>query len=169
VIEFDQLIITQNGLRNVDQLNNMVRFVRAGGRFTEDALLAFSIFTQGRVNPPLIYVSRMEDGRLFLHDGHHRCVAKHLAGKEYLEECEYQVGHHTYEDYLVARPSDGWLTPFDLNTEVRVPDFGAFKDVARMMLGVSHQAAESYIQENRQLYCEPRRITTIRELAVGRN
>lgn len=144
----------------------MVHFVRAGGHFTKDALLAQSIIAGTlKGTPPLVHIARMEDGRLVLHDGHHRAVACHIAKRDSLHPDEYEMVDYSYRDYYELHPEKGWFTPFDIMTEVRCADFSRFKDMARRLYLKGDLARlEEYVRENRDGYVEPRLIHTIEEL-----
>jgi hypothetical protein len=126
MIYIDDITITQNGIRNPDQLSKMVEFVRSGGFFNLEAL---------QLHRPdarkIIQLPQFPDGKIYLHDGHHRTASIWLGGRNYLREDEYRLYNETYERYMELNPSEDWYTPFDPRTEVRLPDFFQFKNVAR--------------------------------------
>jgi hypothetical protein len=169
VYPLKDLLVTQNGLRNCRQVARMIEFVRRGGYFSQDARLAQAILTDGRRQgvPPPMFISHMEDGRLVLHDGHHRAVAMFLGGRDHvIGKVEADYGNYTYADYSQPNPEMGWFTPFDIDTEVRLPDFGWFKGEAQEIykqygLGALKEFTTNY----HSAYAEPRRLQTVAELA----
>lgn len=159
------LIVTQNGLRNYGQVAKMAAFVRAGGKFTFDARLAQHILTDDpRPTPPPMHLAFMEDGRVLLHDGHHRAVAMLLAGRDHLDDSEYEFAEYTYHDYSRAHPEKGWFTPFDVDTEVRLPDFGAFRLMAKNFYEHGKPEELRQLMKARSWYAESRRLWTVKEL-----
>ena len=55
-IAIENLIVTQNSVRAPDSIEKLVEVARKGGKFTGICLFSFP------------------DGKIFLHDGHHRLV-----------------------------------------------------------------------------------------------
>lgn len=165
----DDLIVTQNGLRNPRQVSAMIEFVKAGGKFTYDARLAqhfLSVSEDHKGFPPPMHISMMEDGRKLLHDGHHRAVAMWLGGRRQLDPSEYESAKYTYADYSLPHPDRGWYTPFDVDLEVRLPDFSLFKRGAAKVYDVKGDpaAVDTLIMDLRHRYCEDRRIWRVSEL-----
>ena len=72
-------------------------------------------------------IARFPDDRMMIRDGHHRCLATYIGGRTYLRHDEYSVETYTYEMYAEINFEAGFVTPFDPHTEVRVPDFTAFR------------------------------------------
>lgn len=165
-IHLDQLLVTQNGIRNCKQVEKMIRFVKAGGRFTADARLAQSLLTESvRGTPPSVHIALMEDGQMVLHDGHHRAVACFLSGRFHFESSEYEIVKYTYADYAELHPEKGWFTPFDVLKEVRIPDFSLYKEVAREVYDSEGlEGLRRLVNEYKHYYLEPRRIFTVQEL-----
>jgi hypothetical protein len=62
-ISIAELIVCQHSVRNLSIIPPLIRYVRGGGKFT---------------NQPLIVVVKFDDNRLYLWDGHHRVVSIHL-------------------------------------------------------------------------------------------
>lgn len=150
-MKIDRLKVMQDGLRASVPLGEMVAFVKAGGIYTPELL-------QERVGKvQLIGITRFEDGALYIHDGHHRVASIWLSGaRDYLYEREYFIKESTYARYMTPHFEMGWVTPFDPRIEVRVADFGDFKQVVIEMAAKSPNKAIAYIQRNRQLYVLPR-------------
>lgn len=166
-ILLEELLVTQNGLRDCRQVAKMIEFVGAGGFFTRDARLAQHLLADGRGLPPPMHIAVMEDDRFVLHDGHHRAVAMFLGGRPYVDaEKEAEVVRYAYADYAEAHPEKGWFTPFNLETEVRLPDFGGFKKAAILNYKkLGRDALNETIRDYRHHYVEPRRVWTVAELA----
>ncbi len=70
-IQIDELWMTQRKLRNPEQIPIMVSDVR-----------------EIQALPP-VEILELEDGSLEINNGHHRCIALHLAGIQHLEYGEY--------------------------------------------------------------------------------
>jgi len=70
MLEIDKLGITQDHLRNPEQIPGMIDFAVSGGHFNKESLLDFRDMPEN-----LVEVSRFEDGALYLRNGHHRVVA----------------------------------------------------------------------------------------------
>lgn len=156
-----ELVVTQNRLRNTDQIAAMVEFVRQGGRFTSDAMLASAIQSGSRASGP-IAISQIGRTR-FVHDGHHRLVAIFLGGRDYVCHEEFTTTKRAWADYWVANPPSGWLTPFDPGDECRLPEFGAVKLSA--LAAYNDGVLDEFLAANRHRYVEPREIETIAQLA----
>ena len=124
-MKLKDLVVTQESLRNEQQICAMIEFIKDGGKFSENTLEKFARDEDlGRVSP-LMQLSLFEDGVYYLHDGHHRAISIFLAGREKLFLDEYEVTEWTYQDYLdvvFLHPPDpksalegppwmGWVTP----------------------------------------------------------
>jgi hypothetical protein len=144
----------------------MIRYVSEGGVWTKHYLEEYSQkMGLGRVSP-LIQLSRFDDGKVFLHDGHHRVVSTHLAGRSILLPEEYEISEWTYPEYLEINHGNGWYTPFDPRIHTRTPDFGKFKKLAKEKFILDPIEAEKWILENQHLYREPRKFHFVPELAA---
>jgi len=151
-MKINDLQITQDGLRTYD-LAEMVAFVKSGGIFTQKVLDDYNSCSGNN----LIMLNRFEDGRFFLHDGHHRVAAIWLAGRDFI----YPEELGGFTDYVYARYGRpnfdrGWYTPFDPRTQVRIPDFFDFKEEVRRMAVEDPARAVSYIMGHRDRYTVPR-------------
>lgn len=147
------LIPTQAGLRDWTLARSLAEQVRAGRTFD-------------RVGEKPIEVSVFEDGRRYVHNGHHRVVAVHLAGRAALLPTEYAERAWTYAEYAAWNPTAGWVTPFDPRTEMRVADLTWHRAIIRgFQSGFVHGTDEHYARAHRHLYAIPRYTTTIAGLA----
>jgi hypothetical protein len=158
------LWVMQQSIRNTKQIDPMVEFVATGGRWTKEELELHSKI-HGRVAYP-IYITRFPDGMKMIHDGHHRAVSTFLGERKFLGEGEYVVRDWTYESYSQIAFERNYVTPFDPRTEVRLNDFGGFKvEVMKRYQNTGPEATTRFINNHRHLFCEPRRIKTVVELA----
>lgn len=137
------LIATQYGYRDNAGVKAMVEFVKSGGEFNAS---------------PLISVFLLEDGKLYIHDGHHRSMAVYLSGREYLKPSEYTLSPITYNALGSVNFDAGYVTPYDPRTEMRLSDFRIFKRTARQLhddLSNPNRIRDAlkYINDNRSLYC----------------
>lgn len=164
-MNISQLLVTHNHLRHKENLHEMVYYVANGGVWTKEYLAEYSRAKGLERVSPLIQLSLFDDGKVFLHDGHHRVVSTFLAGREILFPEEYQVSHWTYPDYLEINHGNGWYTPFDPRIHTRTPDFGKFKKLAKDKFLTDPLEAERWILENQHLYREPRKYHFVPELA----
>lgn len=182
MLDINRLFVTQHKLRYLDQLSQMVKFIREEGIWNEAALLEHArLYHPGRVSP-LIQISRFPDGQDYIHDGHHRIITTWLGGRPFLLPEEYEITKWTYDEYLEINLPKGWMTPFDPRTHCRRPDLHEFKNSVRSMISEDVEALalaarsfqarsilppkiEKYIRENLVTYCEPRLFNTIGEMA----
>lgn len=159
-MKVSDLRVTQSSIRNPVRVGEMVEFVRNGGVFTLDHVAEFH---QGEGVFPLISISRFPDGSVYVHDGHHRTLSAHIAGRDWLLPEEYTVRDwDSLDRYNEVNLSAGWVTPLDLESEVRVPDVYAFKSA---VLSMDPADAVAYIAGNRHLYSVPRTAFTVPEFA----
>lgn len=138
-----ELYATQYGYRDDAGVKEMVEYVRQGGEF--DA-------------KPLITVFLLEDGKLFVHDGHHRSMAVYLSGRQYLKPNEYTLSPITYQALASVNFDAGYVTPYDPRSEMRLSDFRIFKKTAKQLRDdISNPNREKdaldYIHAHRSLYC----------------
>jgi len=142
-LRIEECFVSQHGLRNVGQLSSMIEFVKQGGRFNAESL-----------NPPgpLIHITRFEDGQFYVQDGHHRMCAIVLAGRPFLFEDEYWIEDWKYKQFLEINFDCNWLTPYNPQTEARLPDYKTYKDTVINYKKVSNSNAIEFITRNRHLY-----------------
>jgi hypothetical protein len=163
-INLNTLNVIQNQLRNTDQICEMIRHVERGGLFHYTNLLQFN---KGQGKSDLIEIAYFkENNSYYVHNGHHRCVAIWLGGRNYLGEGEYYIKPWRF-DYRSISFSVGYVTPFDPLTEARLPDFSQFKKTVIELDRVKNKPGEAlqYIRDNKHLYCEKKIHFTVPELA----
>lgn len=172
MISIHELNVTQNVLRDEDQIDEMVDFVRSGGRFNEVSILDYHKKFGNNGYFDLIEVARFEDGKLFVRNGHHRAVAIHLGGRDTIYDDEYHIVDWKYSDFSDINFKVGWFTPFDVRTHVRIADLADFKRKVKKILAdqsfsqfIREAAAENFIRENSKLYCERKEFEGIVALA----
>lgn len=171
MIDLDLLEVTHNDLRRHDVICEMIEHVANGGFWNAEALAEYISKNPrhaGRVSP-LIQLSQFEDGRIFIHDGHHRSVSICLAGRTFLHDSEYVLTKWKYVDYTEISHKNGWYTPFDPRVHCRTPNFAKFKVEAKQKFidlnGADEEPVHQWILGNANIFCEPRRIRTVQELA----
>lgn len=160
-MKISKLRVTQCGLRNVQQIKRMTKFVLGDGRFNEESLDAYFVANPTSYKSPIISIARFPDGELFIADGHHRIMAIKIAGREFLYEDEFQVKDWSYEEYKEINFEENWVTPFDPRTHFRYPDFLQFKNAVKEQLVISKEAATAYILAHKDEYMEKKRYEDI--------
>jgi hypothetical protein len=169
-LALEGLVVGQHGLRyTAAYLHHMMDFVADGGLWDAAALRDYAA-RHGLPPSPLIQLSLFpgERGRpdlVLVHDGHHRLVTTHLAGRDFLDPAEYQVTRWTYEQYLETNFACGWVTPFDPRTHVRKADFGVWKRYVLEVAGTDPARAEELVRAQPSAYREPRRYSGVASLA----
>ena len=160
------LFVTQDRVRPGVPLAGMIDFVRAGGRFTCEAMAPHLC------DPTLVQISVFEDGRKFVHDGHHRCVAAHLGGRRHLLSEEFVVRGWTYAEYGAINPACGYVTPFDPRIEVRLADCRDYKIEARRLFALAAEGAFAleealaFVHASHGRYKVPRQLWSVLELSA---
>lgn len=155
---------TQCGLRHIDQIASMVEFVRSGGIFSKEELLKFA--KDNHYEPEsLIRVRRFEDEAYFIHDGHHRCFSIWLAGRDVLDDKEFELSSWQYRQYGEINLNADYMTPHDPRKETRHADFFGFKSEVRKLAENSVEKAIEFIKNNRSRYCGPRDCWHVKDLA----
>jgi len=112
-MELSRLTITQEKLRNPGQLYEMTQFVKNGGYFN---------------GIEIAYCNDID--RYFIHNGHHRCVSMYFGGRLQLRDSEFIVKQWNKSNYDEINFDVGYVTPFDIETEIRVGDLTDFKKFA---------------------------------------
>lgn len=155
MLHVDELFVTQKKIRNPEQLARMIEYVQSGGFFTKNCL---SKHKNREKISPLIEVTLFEDGRHFLHDGHHRAASIVLGNRDFLDTTEYRVRKFNYEDYLHPNLVAEWWTPFDVLTTVRLADMTEYKDLINELIAqnVDNSVILNAIEHNKHLYIENR-------------
>jgi len=167
------LIVTQESLRNFDYCIKMSKFVAAKGVFTMETLIAKNRELEGsskiHLKPPkLILIARFwPDKSLYIWDGHHRVVAIYLGGREEILPVEYEIWNIPYDLIKKVNFKTGYVTPFDPKVEVRLSEFGLFKQLANDMLRVEKKTEQEvivFINGSREKYVKKRTYKTVAEL-----
>jgi hypothetical protein len=159
------LFISQESIRNTSQIPDMVDYIKNGGIMNTLSLSNYANLYNLKISP-LINIIKFPDNKFMIHDGHHRCVAIYLAGREFLYPDEYIITEFEYEDYTTICFENGWLTPFDPLNEVREAEFYSFKEKVNKLYLVSEALALDYIAKNKDLYCHKRRFFSVKDLSV---
>ena len=132
----------------------MCDYITTGGIFTPDRVPGFHVEES---NFSLVRVTRFPHGKGFVYavqDGHHRLVSMALAGRKHLDPREYLIQDFASGDLFGEINFDvGWVTPFDIHTELRHPDVYKFKE---KVLNMPVDEATKYIWSHRDEYCMPR-------------
>lgn len=119
-----------------------------------------------------IILALLPDERLYVWDGHHRVAAIHLGGRDHLLPEEYSTMRCNFKFAQTVSFATWFLTPFDPRTEIRVPEFGSFKnEVAVQLKKKKKPEAEvvEYIMSNRQMYVLPRTFESVAEMVARMN
>lgn len=163
-IDLLNLIVMQDDLRHAAQIQTMAAYIRQNGFWTADALQQFAKENNLARVCPLIEIISFPDGKLMVHDGHHRVVSTFVGGRQYLRGDEYVFKFWDYSDYLDINFKNRWVTPFDPRVEIRIPDIGTFKKKAIDLSQNSADESIAYIRANKALYVKPRILWTVPEL-----
>lgn len=160
MIYLEDLTITQESLRNPGQLPKMVQLVKDGKLFDEDVLKAHGSTEK------LIEIAQFEDKHVFLHNGHHRCVAIWLGGRFQIEDSEYYIKQWKYEDYDSISFDNEYYTPFNIVNEVRVQNLAPYKTFIKNIIHeFGEEMAYDVIPCAKSLYATERKLTQVYELA----
>lgn len=155
-------------------LNEILNLIPTHNRLRDPKSVLFfkNYLEQGQIfrcqKKPITLV-RFEDDNLFIRDGHRRLSATVLAEADLLD-VEYKIETSTYERYNSSHYETGWFTPFDVRTHCRLPDFFAYKDEALALYeevlkkAKSIEELDTFVKENFNSYCEPRKIKTLQTL-----
>jgi hypothetical protein len=163
-LQLDTLGVMHDEIRHKQQVVEMSWLVRDGLFWTRDVLRAHAHKHHTPV-PRLIAIARFPDGRMMIRDGHHRCLATYIGGRAYLRHDEYMVETYTYEMYAEINFEVGFVTPFDPRTEVRVPDFTAFRQEVFRLYERNPEEAIAFIRQNKARYARPHTRSNLAQLA----
>jgi hypothetical protein len=156
-VALQSIMVTQAGLRHVEQLGPMITYVNGGGRFDEAALGSYAIRHNLPKVAPLIEIAQFEDGGYALHNGHHRLTAIYLGRQDSkLHSSEYFIRNWKYQDYIdIILPA--WVTPFDVRTHLRIPELAVWKAKVREVY-IARGEAETirFIEEFKHEFVIPR-------------
>lgn len=163
-LSLDRLGTMHDEIRYRRQVIEMSWRVREGVFWTQEVLQAHA----GGQNAPVprpIAIACFPDGEMMIRDGHHRCVATYLGDRHYLRHDEYHLENYTYEMYSEINFEAGFVTPFDPRTEVRLPDFTAFREAVFRLHARSPAEAIAYIRSHKAQYARPHTRNTLAHLA----
>lgn len=167
-IDIQSLIITQEGLRNMEALPEMIEFAKNGGIFTQDEINNHPNAVPGFFPQRLIQLSKFEDGRIYVADGHHRILSILLSGeRDFICDTEFELIPWKYSGYNSINIENGWFTPFDPRKEVRLSDMWFFRSLID-----NHRRADAhdydiikFIVNNEEIFKHQRTISTFEQLA----
>lgn len=165
----ENLWVSQEWLRKTCQIGSMIEHVKRGGLWNRKALDEWALANADRWKPrhcPLVQINQFDDGKRMIQDGHHRVVSTLLGGRNVLKPEEYELQFWTYSEYREINIPNGWYTPYDPITEVRLEDIGPYKCEVRRVLEKGAADALDFIRANRVLYVVPRQIRSVPELAL---
>lgn len=165
MLGLEELLVIQDGLRNIPQIVTMIKFVKSGGFWTKDELQKYAVEHNIRVCP-LIEIAKFPDGHHMIHDGTHRSVSVYLGGRKYLRDDEYVIRNWLYEDYMEISFENNWVTPFDPRTHIRVCDIGEYKKTVIEIAKRDKTEALNYIQQNKQKYLRERNCHGLKDLIL---
>jgi len=163
-LQLDTLETMHDEIRDKHQVVEMSWLVRDGVFWTPDVLQAHADKHHTPVLRP-IAIAHFPDGRRMIRDGHHRSLATYLGGRTYLRHDEYRLEAYTYEMYAEINFEVGFVTPFDPRTEVRVPDFTAFRQEVFQLYARNPAEAVAFIRQNKVRYARPHTRNTLAQLA----
>lgn len=145
----------------------MIEHVSSGGQWTIEYLQVYCKKEKLKKPSPLIQIREFEDGRRYIHDGHHRCVATWLGGRRTLFPEEYVLTACTYDYYWEVNHGNGWYTPFDPRRHQRLADFDVFKQEARQKFVDDPDNAEKWCWDNWPRYRIECRNVILPEMALS--
>ncbi len=160
-MKINELIPLHNSIRNPKRVKEFEHRLRMGH------------ILRGIETPIMIskVADRIETGgscsstyyKYYIHDGHHRIYAAWLCDIKELMSCEYVLQDMSYEMYQDLAPQHGWVTPLDIRTHVRKPDFYAFKNVALEWYKEGNEW-ENYIDNHQDEYLEKRVAYSVKDM-----
>jgi uncharacterized protein (DUF1015 family) len=135
----NDIVVTQNSLRDPKKVKRIV----------------VSMMMGEEIDTVKLY--HMEDGKLFIHDGHHRLTASYiLKGR-----CKMQVlsQEFTYSKFTEINHDVGWVTPHDVTKYVRHGDLYYWKNyVNQRKKQLSIEKLDEEIFNSLDEYAEPREV-----------
>lgn len=135
-LAFKDLIPTHNRLRSPERLKSIMN----------------NTFSPANIS--------LVDGKYLVHDGHHRLVCQYFSGIEYITD--YILTEFSAKEYNQINLDVGYVTPFDVWNECRLPDFFKFKEI---VLSKNISDIEYFVRKYKGYYCEPRRVFSIEQMA----
>lgn len=139
MIRFDQIIPTHNRLRHPERLWEIYQWNKSHG-----------------MDKPVV-INRANK-KYYIQDGHHRLVLEYwLSNLDQI--ANHRLTNYSAKDYKAINFDEEWVTPFDLEEWVRLPDFIEFKKLALKTRNAD------WIRASSQVYSEIRRVYGIYDLA----
>jgi hypothetical protein len=158
-MKISDLIVTQASVRKPENILKMQYWLSQKKKFD----LSFVGKPENLIYLARIYNQYCDKYCYFVHDGHHRLLAKVLTNHLELCESEYQIVEWKAEDYDRVDFDLGYITPFDIINEVRKPNLYEFK---KQVYDLPVQLRMDYIEKNRHIYCEKRNdLITVYDLS----
>jgi len=160
MIDIGTLNVTQFGIRDCRLLRDLLYYATNRAIFDLNFVLRLS-----HECGSLIKLSRFPNGSCYVHDGHHRVIALFLAHRKFLYPQEYQyMDFDSYDRYNEVNFETGWVTPFNIREELRLPDVRNFKEY---VFSLPRKEAEEYIRNNRGEYVVKRNnIFSVEDLCI---
>lgn len=161
-MQIQDLLVSQSALRNPKHLPSMIEYIKDGGYWTIEYLNHYAE-KYNLKSPSLISITRFENGILMIHDGHHRVTATVRGGRTKLDESEYKIVDMKLDDYRYPVPENGWITPFDPLTEVRIPDLTDYRELVQKLKNDDRygQIDPKWIKVLKPLYATQRLVRTV--------
>lgn len=153
-MKLNDIWVSQIGLRNKNELKQMIEYVKNGHIYTLSAINAHILLsTNKRTLDGLVELVEFEDGRIMIHNGHHRCVSILLGRKtKELYSSEYVLKKYKYSEYMECNLPI-WSTPFDPRTHVRVPNLKNWKSFIEHYYNLNGpHRTELYIYSNKNKF-----------------
>lgn len=161
-MKIEDLIVTQNDLRNWNEIPEMILFVKNGFYWTKDQIDIYNKAHNIKHSSSLISIVQFkEDNNYYIHDGHHRVYSTFKGGRSHLIESEYIFLYKdettkelwSYEDYDQFNPYNNWYTPYNPLTHIRLSNFFDFKETVKQKLNFdSFSNVEKWVIDNSNLY-----------------
>jgi len=135
---------TQEGVRDWTKLESMAERAKYNQYFMSDK--------------PII-INNVE-GSFFVTDGHHRCIAKLLAGISFLDPSEYVIKQFSLKEMIEPSIENGWIAPFNPFEEVRLSNLAPYFNKIKKV-GITIENIKKY----QVMYKRERLIYSFIELA----
>jgi|15BtaG_2_1085339.scaffolds.fasta_scaffold00003_78 hypothetical protein len=144
----DDILVTQSGLRNPKNLASMYKYLTSGKQF----------------HRPVIY--HMDDGKYYIHNGHHRLTAMYFAGFFQVDNTMVNIIDFQVSKFQEINHDVGWVTPYNIQTHVRLPNLSSWKKTVEYMKKVyTLKEVNRIIEVSGHFYSIPRKIHSIVDFA----
>lgn len=134
------------------QLSNLYLF-QNDIRYSHEQLFTLAKFaeTNSFTNiKPISILRTSGDLKHYIRDGLHRCIAIYLAGRELLTQ-EYVIEPRNKIDLNSISYKNGYFTPFNIRTEVRLADLTEFREGLKLEI-VKSKDIKYWIWDNQHIY-----------------